>query len=1082
MSPGPARSRARAAARALAHGVSIDAYKQRPFARSLVLVEYLSEQLGGRYGELLRRLSESSSEGGGFLDALRSVAGRRLPDGKLHAYDANIRRHEARIARSRPDFRLTHFQWFAALLVETALDALKSGEGSLLRALEAKRQAHAPFLSPYTAGDLRKLACFMATGSGKTLLLQLNLLQFLDHRLFEPDNILLLTPNEALSAQHRDELALSGLDDLGVRIVEITKLYVEGENGRRRKKGVSEPVSRFEGPNLLLVDEGHKGGSSAADTKGEREWRAIREALAAGNTPENRGFVFEYSATFAQMAAGSAELYDEYAKCVVADFGYARFHGDGYGKDFRILNTKARDGADLTLSAGLLSFYRQVRAAAEHPLPMAEYRLASPLWVALGKSVTASNSDVAALLGFLDRAASNADWLAEQFDRVRRDVAAMQGGLQQGDPLEFGALKDADAAVLADDAQRRLFGGRGRLRLHLVSDSEIGLRSSGAADDRYCAVVRVGEARKFVKQVQEAGALDVGEEDKLAGSLFARIESDEHLRFLIGAKMFVEGWSSWRVSAMALMNVGRGAGSEIVQMFGRGVRLRGKGMSLRRSGEGGPEMVRLLETLYVFGVRADYLQTFVETLRHEGVARAVHFWPLREHAPPVDNLGLLTLEGDAAEFDQVVLPDPALDGARIVLDGGLSLTVGLAAAEAVGVASRTDHAVGDWLEDAELFDAAIEWRRRNPSAQVVVTPGLLRALAQASVVQAPAGELSADDQITIRRRAALARECVARALDAALNRARREFYAARLRTAPLRVDGNANFPRHDVDGRSMLAVRIEAEAREDIVKELRDRIDEFARGRLLSADAAAKMRAALDEDVGVGDVSARILELVKRASGESHDDGTVPLPRLYFDRHLYAPLFVAQPFVERSGQLALFGSSESGVRLSPPALNEGEARFVHDLRVFWQSACASPEWAGDELFLLRNQAKTGLGLFVGVGFYPDFLLWLKRGDRQALAFIEPKGLGRQWPERKIQRLAELQQESPEGLPLLGFTVTPTPLTDIKVMQPNATCEWLADRKILLQDPNGGYIESILRELARRIVDSSRAREELGNSV
>lgn len=1064
MSRNPARGRPRAAARTLSHGVAVDAYKQRPFARSLVLVEHLAEQLGGRYGDLLRRLAESSGEAGGYLEALRSVAGRRLPDAKLHDYDANIRRHEARIASARPEFRLTYFQWFAALLVEMTLDALKTGEGALLRALEEKRRTLAPFLSPYRSEDLRKLACFMATGSGKTLLLHLNLLQFLDYRLFEPDNILVLTPNEALSAQHREELALSGLGELGVRVIEITKLYVEGEGGRRPKQGVSEPVSRFEGPNLLLVDEGHKGGSSAADTKGEREWRAIREALAEGNTPANRGFVFEYSATFAQMAAGSAELYDEYAKCVVADFGYARFYGDGYGKDFRILNARARDGADLTLSAGLLSFYRQVLAAEENPLLVADYRLASPLWVALGKSVTAKNSDVAELLVFLDRAASDADWLADQFERVRRDVAAMQEGLQ-GDPLEFGALKDVDAARLAADVQYRLFGGRGRLRLHLLSDSEIGLRSTGAADDRYCAVVRVGKAREFVKQAREGGRLDVGEEDKLTGSLFSRIESDAHLRFLIGAKMFVEGWSSWRVSAMALLNVGRGAGSEIVQMFGRGVRLRGKGMSLKRSGAAGPEPVRLLETLYVFGVRADYLQTFVETLRHEGVAREVHYWPLREHSPPVGELGLLSLDSEGAEFDGVVLPDPACDGACIVLDGGLSLTVGLAAAEAVGTATRVDHAVGDWLDDAALFDAAVEWRRRNPAAQVVITPGLLRALAQASVVQAQAGELTADDAATLRRRTTLARECVALALDHALNRARREFYAKRMKAVPLRMDGNANFPRQDIDGRSVLAVRIEAEARQDIVKALRDHIDQIARGGLLSEAAAIRMRTILDEDVGVGDLSAQILDALKQAMDETVDVGAMPLPRLYFDRHLYAPLFVEQPFVERGGQLALFGAAESGVRMTPPALVESEARFVHDLRAFWGSACTKAEWADYELYLLRNQARTGLGLFVGVGFYPDFLLWLKREDRQALALIEPKGLGRAWPKEKIERLAQLTSESPTGLPLRGFTVTPTSLSEIQSLQPGATVQSLADQCVLLQDAERAYIAHILQALA-----------------
>src|SRR5207249_4090920 len=161
----------------------------------------------------------------------------------------------------------------------------------------------------------------------------------------------------------------------------------------------------------------------------------------------NRGFVCEYSATFAQMAAGSAELYDEYAKCAVVDFGYARFHRDGYGKDFRILNAKAGDGADLTLSAGLLSFYRQVLASVQHPSLTSEYQLATPLWVALGKSVTAAaGSDVAELLRFLDHAASDTAWLAKQIERVRSDVAAMQSSLE-GDPLEFGGLKSADALV-----------------------------------------------------------------------------------------------------------------------------------------------------------------------------------------------------------------------------------------------------------------------------------------------------------------------------------------------------------------------------------------------------------------------------------------------------------------------------------------------------------------------------------------------------------------------------------------------------------------------------------------------------------
>ena len=52
---------------------------------------------------------------------------------------------------------------------------------------------------------------------------------------------------------------------------------------------------------------------------------------------------------------------------------------------------------------------------------------------------------------------------------------------------------------------------------------------------------------------------------------------------LIGSRKFTEGWSSWRVSTMGLLNMGQGEGSQIIQLFGRGVRLKGKGFSLKRT-------------------------------------------------------------------------------------------------------------------------------------------------------------------------------------------------------------------------------------------------------------------------------------------------------------------------------------------------------------------------------------------------------------------------------------------------------------------------------------------------------------------
>jgi hypothetical protein len=84
-----------------------------------------------------------------------------------------------------------------------------------------------------------------------------------------PDKIILLTPNEGLSRQHLDELHLSGFGFAQhfnkaqtpprgtIEIIDINKLGDEmGEK--------TVAVEAFEGNNLVLVDEGHRGTGTAA--------------------------------------------------------------------------------------------------------------------------------------------------------------------------------------------------------------------------------------------------------------------------------------------------------------------------------------------------------------------------------------------------------------------------------------------------------------------------------------------------------------------------------------------------------------------------------------------------------------------------------------------------------------------------------------------------------------------------------------------------------------------------------------------------------------------------------------------------
>ena len=77
---------------------------------------------------------------------------------------------------------------------------------------------------------------------------------------------------------------------------------------------------------------------------------------------------------------------------------------------------------------------------------------------------------------------------------------------------------------------------------------------------------------------------------------------------------------------MGLMNIGRGEGAQIIQLFGRGVRLKGYDMSLKRSIRAAlpsevnpPRHIADLETLSISGVRADFMAQFQDYLREEGL-------------------------------------------------------------------------------------------------------------------------------------------------------------------------------------------------------------------------------------------------------------------------------------------------------------------------------------------------------------------------------------------------------------------------------------------------------------------------------
>lgn len=176
---------------------------------------------------------------------------------ELRTYDANIKRHLSAINDNRTQpIVLRYFQYLALLYTEIFLDWKFNKPGEFQRQLNAFVQrcndAKAPgdtIDTPFTEIDLEKLAFWMATGAGKTLIMHINYHQYLRYCKETLDHVVLITPNEGLSEQHIRELANSDIrcerfnlegnrlthTHNAIQVIEITKL-VEEKTGEGEKR------------------------------------------------------------------------------------------------------------------------------------------------------------------------------------------------------------------------------------------------------------------------------------------------------------------------------------------------------------------------------------------------------------------------------------------------------------------------------------------------------------------------------------------------------------------------------------------------------------------------------------------------------------------------------------------------------------------------------------------------------------------------------------------------------------------------------------------------------------------------------
>jgi hypothetical protein len=1056
---------------------------------SLFGIDAIGSKIVAKNGlEVFKELKLSSSEGyteEGNTKVLEQLKAHLyltedLSESMLQQYDENIVKYTHEISDGRDELIVwKYFQYLSLLFTEIYLDKFFSNKKQLQHDLnqfvekynsnevekhigkKIKKGESIYQVNPFKETDLNKLAFWNATGSGKTLLMHINIKQYLHYakknNKSHESKILLITPNEPLSRQHLFDFHQSGIpaniftknqsgmfSGKEVEIIEVSKLSEES-----KEKTVA--VDSFETHNLVLVDEGHGGMSGD-------QWKRFRDQLST------TGFAFEYSATFGQAISAAVkgkkdELTQEYAKSILFDYSYKYFYEDGYGKDYRILNLK-EDNLDFKnkyLTANLLSFYQQLLIFKNKPDLASQFRLFKPLWIFVGSSVNAVRkengvitSDVLDIVHFLTDFLKNQDEYTKNISLIISNKAGLLNkdghGIFDG---SFGYLIELNLSPeeIFEGINKEVFHNH-NIGANLYLDNlkgangELGLRVGD--NGKYFGVINVGDEKKLHELAMNNGIL--GTDKDFSESLFAQINSSnpkQDITLLIGSKKFTEGWSSWRVSSMGLMNIGKSEGSQIIQLFGRGVRLQGYEFSLKRSFglddyqrpenlKAIKQHLRPLETLQIFGVKANYMERFKELLEEEGLPTNEGDWVTI--TIPTQN----KIDISAIDLKLIQVKESENFKRKQILKLELNTNV-----------FKNSQVEVDWYPKIDSLES-IKSNKVETAKQICYLSSQNLSLLNWTQVYFEIQNFKSS----------------------------KGFANLELDKKTLQdiVGSNAWYrvyiPQDKMSLSTLKNIKVWQELVTVLLKKYIEQYYLYFKNRFNAENIETRILSSTDDNLimqydirlnkneDIEDIEKKLVQIRTTLSDATFKSIQIANQVEAFDQlmHLYKPLvYVGKGY-------------ENKLQVFPVALNDAENQFLKDFELQVQHMGGSKEF--DEIFLLRNQSKKGIGFFAeGNNFYPDFILWIKKANKQYLSFIDPKGIrnSRGINDPKIQfykYLAEKVQPqvASENLALNSFIISNTKWIEVN-WKDNLTVQDFNKNHVYFQeDQNMNYVQLIINEI------------------
>jgi len=496
---------------------------------------------------------------------------------------------------------------------------------------------------------INRMSFWMATGSGKTLII-VKLIELLGklmkNGLIPTKDIMFLTHREDLIQQfklHVKEFNQFKALNERINLYDLKDDYERAKTGLFRNQGINvyyyrsdllsderkEKILNFRsydnnGNWYLILDEAHKG------DRGDSKRQHIYTILS------RNGFMFNFSATFTDIV--------DYITCVY-NFNLAQFIKNEYGKHIFVskqdISNLGKKDASLEYEKQkiLLKIFVLLSAINKHyeKIRQVDQKLYhKPLLLTLVNSVSTEDSDLELFFKEISKI-SNGN-LDKNLLEIAKDELIKEIN-DENSKLEFEDINLPDRKILTEnikpitekDILYQVFNAEsfGKIEVIKIPSNNQELVFKLTTSDKPFALMKIGDISKWIKEKLDGYEIIERFDNE---SIFKNLNENEDINILMGSRAFYEGWDSSRPNIILFINIGTGTDAKkfVLQSIGRGVRIqplpnkRGRLTKLYNSEEIDKELmekiyeyVSPLETLFIYGTKADNLQEIVNTLKQE---------------------------------------------------------------------------------------------------------------------------------------------------------------------------------------------------------------------------------------------------------------------------------------------------------------------------------------------------------------------------------------------------------------------------------------------------------------------------------